>query len=232
MPYSVIIHIPCFLINCAHLGSFRLLHSLRGQHDGVLIGINTMLIDNPQLNVRHPLPSEHSILEKKPRAIVFDSKLKISEHIQHLRVHRPIICTCLDSDSVTYATVEAKLALLGGHILSCQPNVLGSVDMVDCFKKLHHRFQMRSILVEGGAHILQDCLENNLAHQALVSIQPCFLGGYRSMISELKHPVSLRDVCVGSIEGNVLVYGRITRRTTGREIEDCFDRNHLHVISE
>ena len=191
-----------------------------------------MLIDNPQLNVRHPLPTENNVFEKKPRAIVFDSHLRIAKHIEQLRVHRPIICTCLHSDSVTYATVEAKLALIGGRILSCRPNAQGNVDMMDCFKKLRHQYQIRSILVEGGAHILQDCLENNLAHQALVSIQPCFLGGYRAMVSELKSPVSLVDVCVGSIEGNILVYGRVTQKTPGGVIEDCFERNQVNVMSE
>lgn len=214
------------------VGSFRLLHSLRAQHDGVLIGINTMLIDNPQLNVRHPLPPENDVIQKKPRAIVFDSQLKIANHIQHLRVHRPIVCTCLDSSSLTYATVKAKLALLGGSLLSCRADSQGKVDMVDCLKKLNHEFQLRSVLVEGGAHILQDCLKHNLAHQALISIQPCFLGGYRSMVSELKKPVSLRDVCVGSIEGNILVYGRVCQETSEGVIEDCFDRNQLQVMSE
>lgn len=206
------------------------MHSLRAQHDAVLIGINTLTIDNPQLNVRCPLPSDH-FSSKRPRAIVFDSQLRISEYLHTIRIHRPLVCTCLNEDSSVYRTVEAKLALLGGHLISCRRNLQGNVDMFDCFRKLRS-LDIKSVLVEGGAHVLQDCLANDLAHQALVSVQPCFLGGYRSMISELKKPVSLQDVCVGSIEGNILVYGRVKRDTLGKGIEDCFDRSQVHVMTE
>ena len=37
--------------------------------------------------------------------------------------------------------------------------------MIDCFEKLRHFFGIKSILVEGGAHIIQNVLENQLVDQ-------------------------------------------------------------------
>ena len=79
--------------------SFKLLHSLRACHDGntisttantntnttiatgVLVGINTVIFDQPRLNVRDPLPDTYTIITDKndnqPRPIIIDSNLKI-----------------------------------------------------------------------------------------------------------------------------------------------------------
>jgi riboflavin biosynthesis pyrimidine reductase len=86
------------------------LHSLRAQHDAVLVGINTIAIDKPQLNVRNPLPY---IPITTPRAIVLDSQLKILTMLQDLlRLHRPIVCTC-SQDTELLQTLSAKISLLG-----------------------------------------------------------------------------------------------------------------------
>lgn len=49
-------------------------------------------------------------------------------------------------------------------------------DLTDCFKSLKSR-GINSVLVEGGAHIIQSILESDLADQVVVTVRPCFLGG-------------------------------------------------------
>jgi hypothetical protein len=63
------------------------------------------------------------------------------------------------------------------------------------------------VLVEGGAGVIQSFLAGGLAHQAVVTLRPCFLGGYRSMISQLQEPVSLHQVSVASVGGDVVMHG-------------------------
>jgi GTP cyclohydrolase II len=221
-------------LNISSVGSFQLLHSLRSQHDAVLVGFNTISIDKPRLNVRNPLPGHSGDSSKKPRAVILDTHLKIASSIHELQVHRPVICTCVQPFDDLYLTVQAKLALIGGDLISCKSNINGRVDIHECLKLIHDVLDIKSVLVEGGANILQDFFSYaELISQVLVSIQPSFLGGYRSMTKELIDPLSLSNVYLGSVEGNILVYGRVEKtENLTHSIEDGFSRDNLRYLAD
>ena len=96
--------------------SFKLLHSLRAKHQGILVGINTCIGDNPLLNVRDPLPGIELI---SPRPIIIDSNLRVTE--AHIRLQNPIICTCTDSQDSRWSETLLYLERYcgGGEILTC-----------------------------------------------------------------------------------------------------------------
>jgi riboflavin biosynthesis pyrimidine reductase len=96
--------------------SFRLLHSLRAKHDAILVGINTVVADNPQLNVREPLPG---VDKTHPRPIVIDSDLKILNLPSKLRLSNPIVCTCLEPSSERWSAAVALLQSVNGSLLTC-----------------------------------------------------------------------------------------------------------------
>ncbi|KAG2199031.1 hypothetical protein INT46_010271 [Mucor plumbeus] len=58
--------------------SMAMTHRLRTLHDGILVGIGTALIDNPQLNARYLSASEIAI--KQPQPIVLDPSLRLSSN--------------------------------------------------------------------------------------------------------------------------------------------------------
>ena len=70
---------------------------------------------------------------------------------------------------------------------------------------------MNSLLVEGGANIIQSVLESHLASQVVVTIRPCFLGGYRSLTHELPQPLNLLKAAAASVGGDVVIYGRLQK---------------------
>jgi riboflavin biosynthesis pyrimidine reductase len=79
---------------------------------------------------------------------------------------------------------------------------------------LCERFGITSVLIEGGAGVLQSVLEQGLADQAVVTIQPAFLGGYRCLTGQLAQGlVQLSDVAVESVYGDVVLYGRLSANT-------------------
>ena len=99
--------------------SFRMLHSLRARNDGVLIGIKTLLADDPQLNVRVQLDGSE-IPHATTRPIVIDSHLSVLQlHPSQIRTARPIVCTSVVPSDPKYILAQAKMAELGGSLVSC-----------------------------------------------------------------------------------------------------------------
>ena len=118
--------------------SFQLLHSLRACHDAVLIGVNTLAVDAPRLNVRDPLfgnTSTHNCSNSyivSPRPVVIDSSLRCSE-IPSIHLSRPIVCSSflncrkhLESSSQEqdqrlqkWKGAEMKIKSLGGDLVRC-----------------------------------------------------------------------------------------------------------------
>jgi riboflavin biosynthesis pyrimidine reductase len=102
--------------------SFRLLHSLRARHDGVLVGVNTVFADDPQLNVREPLPG---VPLSYPRPVIIDSDLRIIDYPKKLRFTSPIICTCVEVNSERWIETESMLKGINGTLISCKRDLSG-----------------------------------------------------------------------------------------------------------
>eukprot|EP00597_Dinobryon_sp_UTEXLB2267_P003652 CAMPEP_0170076150 /NCGR_PEP_ID=MMETSP0019_2-20121128/13173_1 /TAXON_ID=98059 /ORGANISM="Dinobryon sp., Strain UTEXLB2267" /LENGTH=280 /DNA_ID=CAMNT_0010287603 /DNA_START=175 /DNA_END=1017 /DNA_ORIENTATION=+ len=214
--------------------SFRLLHSLRANHDAVLIGANTLAIDSPRLNVREQLPQRFQFGEpSQPRPVVVDSNLRCVD-IEAIRLERPIFFSSYLSKSISWCdseresklqrwtTAEARIRSLGGDLRSCGLDAEGRCDLKECFELLASQYGIRTLLVEGGAGILQSCLELGLADQAVVTVRPCFLGGYNSMTRQLVRPLPLQQVVAASVGGDVVLIGQLNcdevdEETQGRE---------------
>ena len=99
--------------------------------------------------------------------------------------------------------------------------------MSDVLRKLRRSFGMKSVLIEGGAHIIQTVLGRNLASQVLynrnasivyiylnniqvvITIKPSFLGGFRSLISQLSRLETLSKVSTEIVGGDIMLYGQL-----------------------
>ena len=163
---------------CILVGSFQVLHTFRSQHDAVLVGVNTFLIDKPQLNVRYPMPTAaRSSSTRHPRVVILDSLLRSINCSQQdlLKLHRPIICTCVAPSDPAYLQMESALTPIGGMMIHCSSMSTGRIDLSSCLQQLYAA-GVCSVLVEGGASVLQSFLEYGRVNQVLVSIQPSFLG--------------------------------------------------------
>jgi riboflavin biosynthesis pyrimidine reductase len=105
-------------------------------------------------------------------------------------------------------------------------------DLVDCFKSLK-RAGINSLLVEGGANIIQSVLESNLANQVVVTVRPCFLGGYRSLTHELQQPLDLLHTAAASVGGDIVIFGRLQQHNCCQEqgSDTCSIEDHEAEVS-
>jgi GTP cyclohydrolase II len=150
--------------------SLQLTHRFRAMHDAILVGIGTLLADDPRLTVRLA-PGQD------PQPIVLDSHLRIPLEAGLLQNPRRPWLACLeDSDTGKAAVLEE----LGGKILHISADSGGRVSMpalLECLADLG----INSLMVEGGARVISGFLQQNLVDRIVLTIAPLFLGGLRAV---------------------------------------------------
>jgi riboflavin-specific deaminase-like protein len=146
-------------------------HRLRARHDAILVGIGTVLADDPRLNVR-------LADGRDPRPVVVDSRLRTPPAARLFRggAARPIIAT-LDSAP---AAAERALVAAGAVVarMPARPSCSGApeVDLERLLAWLAGQ-GIATLMVEGGARIIAAFLRAQLADALALTVCPLFVGG-------------------------------------------------------
>ena len=154
----------------------RLAHQLRATHDAVMVGIDTVLADNPQLTVR-------LVKGRNPTRVVLDSRLRIpldAEVVKNKEVAPTIIATTSHADEKKLS----RLREMGIEVLIVKEDEKGEVDLKNLFRSLGKR-EISSVLVEGGASVITSLLLQNLADKLVVAIAPKIMGKGIEAVGEL-----------------------------------------------
>jgi 3,4-dihydroxy 2-butanone 4-phosphate synthase/GTP cyclohydrolase II len=151
-------------------------HQLRAAHDAILVGIGTVLSDDPQLNVR-------LIDGPSPRPIVLDSSLRCPLTARCLEAsRRPIVAT------TDRASEERRhdLEMQGVTVLSV-PRCAGDDSHLDLAALLDRTRaeSIRSVMVEGGARVITSFLRARLVDRLIVTLAPVLVGGLHGVIDLL-----------------------------------------------
>ena len=192
--------------------SFKVLHSLRADCDAVLIGVNTLMLDNPQLSVRETLPGidTPTTQSEQPRSVVLDSNLRFFSGATasgQLRIQRPLVFTCVDPKDPRFHQANDILKDYDGVVVNCRETEDGRCDIEDCLEILKRDYEVKRVLVEGGARILKDIFERGIAHQAVLTLQPCSFCGYRALTRQPSQPLPLQDMTVAGVGSDIMVHG-------------------------
>jgi riboflavin-specific deaminase-like protein len=147
--------------------SMVLTHRIRAISDAVVIGINTLLSDDPQLTVRF-------VEGSNPQPIVLDSNLRIPTNARLLnRGGQRCWLACIDSNS---PKKSRRLEGLGAELLFCGADRTGRVNLVDLLELLGQR-GVKSIMVEGGSQVITSFIESRLVDKLIITIAPRLVGG-------------------------------------------------------
>ncbi|HLX60399.1 MAG TPA: bifunctional diaminohydroxyphosphoribosylaminopyrimidine deaminase/5-amino-6-(5-phosphoribosylamino)uracil reductase RibD [Planctomycetota bacterium] len=153
-------------------------HLLRSRHDAVLVGIGTVLADDPALNVRGAAMMSGV---RQPRRVVLDSRAR-TPLTGRLWFHPDdgsagplliVISAGIDADGRSRARA---LRDNGAEIIEAEPDANGRVLVTSAIRELGAR-GVCSILVEGGAQVLGACVDAKIADRAHVFIAPTIIGG-------------------------------------------------------
>lgn len=145
-------------------------HLMRAQHDAILVGIDTVIHDDPQLTCRLA-----GLEDRSPVRVVFDSHLRISVEAQLVQSAGNVptwIVTREDSDE----EAASKLRQAGAEVVRVAADEAGHVDAGLALAELGH-LGITRIMVEGGAILNGTLLRACLADRIACFRAPSLIGG-------------------------------------------------------
>ena len=153
--------------------SLKMTHQLRAEHDALLIGIGTVLADDPQLTVR-------LVDGQDPQPVILDSQLRFPLHAKLLKNPcRPWIATTENASRERQRSLETA----GAQVIRLPASEYGLVSLPDLLTELW-RLGIHSLMVEGGASVIGSFISRNLADRLVLTIAPILVGGLNAIGSE------------------------------------------------
>ncbi|KAJ1721111.1 2,5-diamino-6-(ribosylamino)-4(3H)-pyrimidinone 5'-phosphate reductase [Coemansia erecta] len=152
--------------------SMAMTHRLRATHSAILVGIGTVLVDNPRLRTKHTLPGEKP---RHPRPVVLDPHLRFpldARLLENPEYIKPWIVAGPDHDAGKRRELEAR----GARVL-----VVGECDAkgrprIGAVLGVLEQEGVSSLMVEGGAQVIQAFLECRMVDCLIVTIAPTVVG--------------------------------------------------------
>jgi diaminohydroxyphosphoribosylaminopyrimidine deaminase/5-amino-6-(5-phosphoribosylamino)uracil reductase len=185
--------------------SRREVHKLRRRVQAVLVGINTVIADDPLLTAR---PSKG----KQAVRIVMDSFLRIPPDCKLLATasRSPVLIFTSENSAQTNPWIVEQITNHGAELLA-YPDSHGSSNLHFLLDELSKR-GISQLLVEGGPRVLTSFLKENLADQIFVYIAPKILGAQGSVeiarpMAELIQAVGLHNVDIKRFGDDVRLTG-------------------------
>lgn len=177
--------------------SSLLTHRLRAAHDAILVGVGTVIADDPQLTVRlAPGPN--------PQPVILDSRLRTPLEAKLIRrLDQPAwIATTPSADPVKKAALESA----GARLLILPPDGEGRVSLAALLEKLAEE-GVSALMVEGGAQVITAFLAQGLADWVAITIAPVFLGGLPAVGPGLPGITRLQAVCAEQLGDDLMISG-------------------------
>lgn len=185
--------------------SRKMVHRLRSEVDAVMVGIGTVLKDDPMLNVR-------LIKGRDPHRVILDSQLEIPLTARVLNSEpsnaMTYIVTTLDSPEDKIIALKKK----GAVIISLNSKG-GYIDLPLLMKKLGS-LGITSLMIEGGSEINASALRSEIVDRVLIFMSPKIIGGKDSVGSiggespgRLADVLILRDIGLKRSGEDILIEG-------------------------
>jgi len=149
--------------------SRKYVNKLRSAVDAIMVGINTVILDNPLLVPKIARP------KKLPVRIILDSKLRIPfscDVVKTSEKYKTWVFTAEDSRS----DKEAKLRSMGLEVIRVPKDDSGRVSPKSVCEELFRR-EIMHVLLEGGGEINSGLLKDNLIDKVLLFYAPIMIGG-------------------------------------------------------
>ncbi|MDR1379822.1 MAG: bifunctional diaminohydroxyphosphoribosylaminopyrimidine deaminase/5-amino-6-(5-phosphoribosylamino)uracil reductase RibD [Synergistaceae bacterium] len=175
-------------------------HLLRAEHDGILVGVGTVRVDDPELTARNTCG-------KSPLRIILDVDLSLPLNSRVLQGGCLIFA---DGDGSGFSRKKRTLEQAGAEVCVV-PSVGGRVDLKSVLQELTTR-QVQSLMVEGGPKVISAFIEAEFCDSLVLFASASLLGEGRGLGEGLRfdsmgNTVRLRETTVRRAGEDLLVEG-------------------------
>jgi GTP cyclohydrolase II len=147
-------------------------HQLRAAHDAILIGVGTVLADNPRLTVR-------LVEGPDPRPLVLDSQARTPPDAHLLRGPQAPWILCAHDAPVDR---RQRLESSGARLLTVDRGPDGRLDLPTAFGQLRAS-GIKRLMVEGGAAVITSCVRADLVDLIILTVVPRWVSGLPALTS-------------------------------------------------
>lgn len=181
--------------------SMRMTHQLRASNAGIMVGIGTILADNPRLRLKY-------IEGNDPQPVILDSNLRFPGDARMLdNPIKPWLICSQEASKIRQQALEQH----GVCVIRASTTPEGRVDLADALNRLGHE-GMTSVMVEGGTRIITSFLKQGLADVFVLTIAPLFVGELRAVeslnIVKPEHLPRLQNMRSEQMGDDLVLWGR------------------------
>jgi diaminohydroxyphosphoribosylaminopyrimidine deaminase/5-amino-6-(5-phosphoribosylamino)uracil reductase len=180
-------------------------HRIRSNFDAIMVGVNTIIRDNPKLDAWFS--------RKHPIKVITDSHLSTPQNAAVFSGNSPVVIVTLPSRP-GQETDNRKALVEKAKILEVKEK-FGQVNLKDMLKKLA-QMEITNVLVEGGGTLIGALFDEGLVDRVMFFISPKIIGGKDSLgsvmgrgISRVDNAFKLRNIKIRRLAEDILVEGDI-----------------------
>ena len=185
--------------------SLRRVHEIRHDNDAVLVGVNTILMDDPLLTDRSRRPRRRPLLR-----VILDSRLRTPLHSRLVKTARhDVLILCRPQAP---GEKKRRLEKTGVQVCACL-SASSRKSWPRILKELGRR-EIQSLLIEGGANTSATAIEAEVIDKFCFFVAPKILGGREHLsaigghgASSLDRAVQVASMSVETIDGDLLITG-------------------------
>jgi diaminohydroxyphosphoribosylaminopyrimidine deaminase/5-amino-6-(5-phosphoribosylamino)uracil reductase len=176
-------------------------HEIRATYQAIMVGVNTVIKDNPSLTVRLDQP-----IQKQPIRIILDTYLNIPLDAKLLHDANETWIIYHEGHQEKIETLKySKITLIKAPIKE------GNIDLSKLLFMLFEK-GIQDIIVEGGRSLHESFIREGLFDEVQAYIAPLFIGGSMSLnklnIKNLNEAITLDNVTFKTLGNNIKITGR------------------------
>lgn len=182
-------------------------HKLRSQVDAILVGVNTVLSDNPLLSCRR----NGQLCKKQPKKVIVDSRLRL---LPDLKIFSPASPAEVVIATTRFAS-RKKMSYFAGKARVIVTKAKDKrVDLYDLLRRLA-REGIAHILIEGGGEMIASALNKSLVDRMIVFVSSKIIGGRDAPtavegegIKKIKQAIKLEDMKLSRLGSEIIIEGK------------------------
>ena len=188
----------------------RYVHTLRHTSDAIMVGVNTIIADNPRLTARG-CGGKGGMRKTQPLRLVVDSKGRVPLNARIFEPPGEVLLAVVDPFD---SEKRREFTQVGAEVLEL-PSKEGLVDIEELFKVLGKRGTV-NILVEGGGELLGSLFDYHLVDKVLAFVAPIIIGGKEGKsavggdgVDNVAEALRLSQIGTRSFGDDILVSGYV-----------------------